>query len=78
MPIGMVLPVELEDQARRFVQWYNSHRSHEGIGNVTPDDVCFGGMGQDIKGKGRKKRNLLLKKKSTDRKISTTGAKSVS
>ena len=36
------LPGDLKRQIEAFVEYYNHHRYHESLNNVTPADVYFG------------------------------------
>ncbi len=62
------LPGDLEAQIGRFIEYYNHHRYHESLENLTPADVYFG-RGQTImqerhriKQKTIKHRRLLHRK----------------
>ena len=59
-------PDILEAEITGFINWYNCARYHEGIGNVTPDDVYYGRR-KTI----RQARTELKQKSMLERKIIT-------
>lgn len=41
-PLFRFTPEQLAHQVGRWFDYYNNHRCHEAIGNVTPNDRFFG------------------------------------
>jgi len=50
------LPGELEREIGRYVEYYNNHRYHESLENLTPADVYFGRKREQLTMRERIKR----------------------
>lgn len=56
-------PSVLKAEIGKYVHYYNKHRYHESLGNVTPDDVYYGRRGSIIKARDEKKKQTYLARK---------------
>ena len=57
------LPGDLERQVEAFVSYYNNHRYHESLGNLTPADVYFGRDQTIIERRRRIKQDTMKKRR---------------
>ena len=56
-------PWELEQELSRFVDYYNNHRYHEPLNNVTPADIYFGRHREILTKRDQVKKILAMRRK---------------
>lgn len=61
------LPSDLEAQTEAFIKYYNNHRHHNSLGNLTPYDVYFGRVEKILKQREEIKQRMsqILQSKNT-------------
>jgi len=63
------LPGDLQAQLEAFVEYYNHHRYHESLNNVTPTDACFGRAQTILNRRERVKRKTIEQRRLYHRKF---------
>ena len=69
-------PEELEAEIERFIEYYNTRRYHEALGNVTPDDVYFKRREAIWERRKKLQRRTMLRRQRWNQKFNQ-GAKTV-
>ena len=68
------LPGELKVRIAQWVEYYNNHRYHESLGNITPSDKYDGKEDQVLtKRRKIKERTIRLRRNVYESKVSTGG-----
>ncbi len=67
-------PDEVRVVIENFVDYYNSKRYHEALGNVTPDDVYFGRRETILKARKTLKLRTLENRKRKNKQLSIAGS----
>ncbi len=72
------IPEELERQIEAFVDYYNNHRYHEALDNLTPADVNFGRGQAILDGREKIKLRTIKRRRLAYRNMSNVRTQNVS